>query len=671
MQRLSCWGLRSILGVFPMMLMIVGPIVRQATAQSPTAHGPAAQRRVAAEYVSKALQAETEGKNSRREALLGAALEAAPDFAAAHWHSGYVRADNRWVKFDEVSATGPQADRLATYHRLREKYRETVEDQLALAGWCKKAGLQDQWRAHLGNVLALNPDHPEARAQLGYQRVDGVWLTPQEIAGAKARAAAALAALNKWKPKLLAIRNSLKQSSPNGRELAIKRLAAVQDAAAIPALELVFCGDTEPMALAGVNHFAEMSVADASLALARQALFSPWEPVRKAAVNKLKTRNRETYVPELLSAMASPTQSRIELFQDPAGRLLYRHAFYQPGQDRDELAVFDTMYGSGVAPSSVLPGIRRSNNGLTLVTFDDGTQAIRRPDGTMQPVGPPSAWGQSMVAMGMPAVPTGKTVVLAPANPAAAQAATQTGMAVKAAATAQARETAVAAQNARTAAQNAAICELLSETTGENLPPSPEDWSKWWVDTEEVYVPGYKPIESTYVQTTDASVVTVPFQAQLMTTAHCSCLAAGTPIWTDAGPVAVEKIKVGDRVLSQHPETGELAYKPVLHTTVRLKAELVKLELAAADPVTCSVGHGFWIAGKGWVKARDIEPQMNFHGAMGTTPLRRSEPAGVGSVYNLIVADFHSYFVGDAMIYSHDITARKPSDLPVPGLARR
>jgi hypothetical protein len=108
----------------------------------------------------------------------------------------------------------------------------------------------------------------------------------------------------------------------------------------------------------------------------------------------------------------------------------------------------------------------------------------------------------------------------------------------------------------------------------------------------------------------------------------------------------------------------------VLYTTVRRNADLVKLELLD-DTVTCSLAHGFWIAGKGWVKARDIQPKMHFHGAAGTVPLRRSEPAGVGPVYNLIVADFHSYFVGKAMIYSHDTTARTPSDLAVPGLARR
>ena len=107
------------------------------------------------------------------------ALEAAPDYETARWHSGYVRVDNHWVKFDEVSASAPQNKRLAAYRRpSREKSRETEEDQMALAAWCKKAGLPDQWRAHLGNILTLNPDHQEARALLGYQRVGGVWLTP-------------------------------------------------------------------------------------------------------------------------------------------------------------------------------------------------------------------------------------------------------------------------------------------------------------------------------------------------------------------------------------------------------------------------------------------------------------------------------------------------------------
>ena len=323
------------------------------------------------------------------------------------------------------------------------------------------------------------------------------------------------------------------------------------------------------------------------------------------------------------------------------------------------------------------------------MTFDDGTRAKLLPNGALRPDGPQTAYSTGQLRQAQTMIPEFRAVPLtlskfAPANKAAAAVAANPGavqaaslaeaqaeVPLKAAMKAQAREAAVARQNAQIVVLNNAICQLLSAATGENLPQSPEDWSEWWAKTDEVYVPGYKPLETTYVQTEQIDQLTqpVPMQEVVIPAGpiHFSCLTAGTPIWTDAGPVAVEKIKVGDRVLAQHPETGELAYKPVLHTTVRLNAELVKLDLLD-DTVTCSVGHGFWIAGKGWIKARDIRPNMHFHGAAGTTPLRRSEPAGVGPVYNLIVADFHSYFVGKALLYSHDITARKPSDLLVPGL---
>ena len=48
-----------------------------------------------------------------------------------------------------------------------------------------------------------------------------------------------------------------------------------------------------------------------------------------------------------------------------------------------------------------------------------------------------------------------------------------------------------------------------------------------------------------------------------------SCFAAGTNVWTLAGPQAIEKIQVGNRVLAQDVETGELTYKPVLAVTTR------------------------------------------------------------------------------------------------------
>jgi hypothetical protein len=652
MKRRIHWGLLGVVGTFPLTLTFDGPVS--------AADVTAAARRTATEYVSKALQAEIEGKNSRRQGRLDAALEEAPDLPAAHWNSGDVWSDKHWVKFDDPSVAGNKP-RLAAYLHNREKYRNTVEDQLALAKWCKTAGLKDEWRAHLGNVLALNPDHAEARAALGYQLVDGVWMTPKEIAQGKARSSAAVAALKKWKSKLVAIRDELQSRNPNLRKAAQTKLDAIQDAAAIPAVELVFCGDSESMALTGVNHFGDMRVTDASLALVRQALFANWPEVRKEARTKLKSRNRETFVPELLSVMHSPVESRIEAFQEPDGRLFYRQAFYRTGQDRDELQVFDNMYNPVYSPSAIRPGIGGK------FEFDDGGRIEVMPNGKVRPLNPQSAYDRNMTgrAAGFLASSGNLTAKLTPVNPDAAAAAARGATAMQAAADAQATQVAVATQNAQTVAFNSAVCQLLTDVTGETQLQSPDAWSQWWVDTDEVYVPEYKPLSTTYVPVEHDTYVQVPMEREVVM--HFSCLAAGTPVWTDAGPVAVEKIKVGDRVLAQDAETGELAYKPVMHTTVRLKADLVKLDLRD-EIITCSVGHRFWISGKGWLKARDIEPGMNFHGAVGTTPLRQSEPAGVGAVYNLIVADFHSYFVGKAMIYSHDITARKPTDRLVPGL---
>ncbi len=243
----------------------------------------------------------------------------------------------------------------------------------------------------------------------------------------------------------MAIRNGLESRNPNLRKAAQKKLAAVQDATAVPALELVYCCESEPMALVGIDHFGDMRAAAASLALARQALFSRWPEVRKAAVQKLKQRERETFVPELLSAMHSPIQSRIEAFQEPDGRLLYRQEFYRTGQDRDELVVLDNFSNNSaiLTPSAVVPGVRGANNGQTLVEFDDGGHVSVLPNGTVLPVGPQSFYDKSETPSAAAAVRNprlrfqlsqGWSPGLAPVDPARAAAAAKAGAAATAAA---------------------------------------------------------------------------------------------------------------------------------------------------------------------------------------------------------------------------------------------
>ena len=59
---------------------------------------------------------------------------------------------------------------------------------------------------------------------------------------------------------------------------------------------------------------------------------------------------------------------------------------------------------------------------------------------------------------------------------------------------------------------------------------------------------------------------------------------------------------------------------------------------------------------------------MRLHAVNGTQVIEAIEQTGFEATYNLIVADFHTYFVGQAKVLSHDNTIREPTVALVPGL---
>jgi len=601
--------------------------------------------RAATEQVAEALFCEIYGKDSQRSELLASALEQVSDHAPALWHTGHVRQNNRWMKFDELSKLAAEDERLTAYRHAREEYPKTLEGRLALAEWCAKKKLVDQQRAHLTEVLEINPDQPHARHLLGYRQVDGVWLSADEISQAATRARQVAAALADWTPRLKEIRKALDSRSLQQREKATERLREISDPTVVPAIELVFCADDQQAALLGVETLDQIAGHEAAVALARQAVFSPWQPVREAAVAKLKTRDKQDYVPPLISALQSPVQSRADLYQDPCGRLVYRHALYREGQDRREVAVFDTKYyraiGYAVDPNPHTVLVHQEVNAKLRGTLPE-KEDLRT-----------SRWERENLSQ-LEQLEQARHDALMKA---------------------QTLEMAKARENAFIQSWNERLCWVLSTGTGAMIPADAERWWQWWNEYNEVYVPNYKPLKGTYRQDSRDILAGVSVRRDYDVSVQrefvkMSCLAAGTPVWTESGPMAIEKIRVGDRVLSQNVETGELGYKPVLRTTVRPPATLLELQ-THGETVGCTGGHPFWVCGEGWVMGRDLTPGKRFHGPTGTTPIDSVEPAGEGLAYNLVVADFHTYFVGNAKILSHDNTIRRPTNAIVPGLASR
>ena len=129
------------------------------------------------------------------------------------------------------------------------------------------------------------------------------------------------------------------------------------------------------------------------------------------------------------------------------------------------------------------------------------------------------------------------------------------------------REAELNRQNSQTAAMNTRLMQVLEDSTGTVLPPTPADWWQWWNDENEVFAQTGKQVRQryqreriaivdrpTFPQTTGPGDETAretggPQLAMTQMPGAYDCLAAGTKVWTDLGPLAIEEIQVGDRVL--------------------------------------------------------------------------------------------------------------------------
>lgn len=61
----------------------------------------------------------------------------------------------------------------------------TLQQRLDLAHWCKEKKIYKEMRAEYEAVMALDPDHVEAREALGYVQQDGLWMTRDEAMTAR------------------------------------------------------------------------------------------------------------------------------------------------------------------------------------------------------------------------------------------------------------------------------------------------------------------------------------------------------------------------------------------------------------------------------------------------------------------------------------------------------
>lgn len=209
---------------------------------------------------------------------------------------------------------------------------------------------------------------------------------------------------------------------------------------------------------------------------------------------------------------------------------------------------------------------------------------------------------------------------------------------------------------AQTSAANRHVFEALEEATGEQLPREAGQWWSWWQSYNEYNWP--KPTYYAYQN----EVRSTPYAI-----ASSSCFLAGTLVQTQRGPAPIESIRPGDRVLAQDQDTGELAFKLVLRTTLRPSTRMVCLH-AGGEQITTTLGHPFWVSGHGWKMAKELTSGERLHSLAGSVAIEKIEPVEANQVHNLVVEDFNTYFVGNQKLLVHDNEFRKPTRATIPGL---
>jgi hypothetical protein len=186
-----------------------------------------------------------------------------------------------------------------------------------------------------------------------------------------------------------------------------------------------------------------------------------------------------------------------------------------------------------------------------------------------------------------------------------------------------------------------------------------------------------------------------------------ACFVAGTLVHTDNGLLSIEKLRIGDMVLSRSEEKRETGYRRVVSTLVQEEQELWLIEYVLTSEteirtLVATGSHPFWVRGAGWTSVENLNPldQLELDGdkdncVYKVRKILKTGTPGVGwtydsmedvgpfidlrdghvnvgrsleldiadgpaneyltcRVYDIEVEEFHTYYVGESGVWVYD-----------------
>ncbi len=184
-------------------------------------------------HVRLALWCEAHGMNAERLKHLGLAVAYDPANTLARGLMGMVAYKGTWGRPEEIGkkieSDPAQRAVIEEYLARRAKTPMKADEQSKLAAWCEDKGLREQAIAHYSEVVRLAPGREAAWRHLGFKKVGGRWVKPDELAAERLEAERQKHADRQWKPKLERIRDGLDSKDPARCARTQEAITAVND----------------------------------------------------------------------------------------------------------------------------------------------------------------------------------------------------------------------------------------------------------------------------------------------------------------------------------------------------------------------------------------------------------------------------------------------------------
>jgi hypothetical protein len=231
-------------------------------------------------------------------------------------------------KVVRILGQSPQQDE---YHRRAAKITDTLDTQKQidahwqLAEWCRQKKLVDEYRAELTKILALDPNHEQARLGLGHQKQSGGgWKSRDEVMQARGlvwyegkyttqhhvelakQAQAAKETNADWANQLDRWRRWLTGRRPERAQEAEREIRALKDPAAAPAVIELLAEEKDPrVRRLLMDVAAALDTPQVLGALVQISLYDPSDELRDIALTHLINTGRPGLAGPYIRALRS------------------------------------------------------------------------------------------------------------------------------------------------------------------------------------------------------------------------------------------------------------------------------------------------------------------------------------------------------------------------------